>query len=77
MDFQLLTGATPDKYALNLMDSLFTDDEMRGHLFFKSARSKSTRELLPQDRVKKLLGTTYACMHAYSMVEHIELHLKE
>ena len=58
MNFQLLTGATPDKHALNLMDSLFTDDEMRGHIFFKSARSKSTRELLPQDRVKKLLGTT-------------------
>ena len=60
VDFHQLTGATPDKYALNLMDSLFTDDEMRGHLFFKSARSKSTRELLPQDRVKKLLGM-YTC----------------
>ena len=38
------------------MDTLFTDEEMRGHLFIKSAKSKSSREALPQDRVKKLIG---------------------
>lgn len=65
VDFQLLTGATPDRYALNLMDSLFTDDEMREHLFFKSARSKSTGELLPQDCVKKLLGTLMLEIHVH------------
>ena len=55
VDLQHLPGSTPDKYALNLMDALFTDEEMRGHLFIKSGRSKSVRDRLPQDRVKQLL----------------------
>ena len=55
-DLQFISGATPAKYALNLMDALFTDNEMRGHLFIKSERSKIVRQRLPQDRVKQLLG---------------------
>ena len=53
--------------ALNHIDSLFTNDEMWGHLFIKSARSKSTRELLPQDCVKKFryayVGNTCTCVY--------------
>ena len=56
VDLQHLPRSTPDKYALNLLDALFTDEEMRGHLFIKSERSKSVRDRLPQDRVKQLLG---------------------
>ena len=55
-DLQHLSGATPEKYALNLLDALFTDEEMKNHLLVKSERSKSTHEKLPQDRVKTLLG---------------------
>ena len=56
VDLQFMTGATPEKYALNLMDTLFTDEEMKEHLFIKSERSKSIRKRLCQDRVKQLLG---------------------
>ena len=58
-DFEHLPGLTPAKYALNLMDAFFTDEEMKGHLFIKSQRSKSTRELLPLDKVKKILCKLY------------------
>ena len=57
MDFLTISGHTPDKFAINLMDTFFTDEEMKGCLFFKSSKSRSARSLLPQDRVKKLLGT--------------------
>lgn len=55
INYECLPGAEPAKYALNLMDSFFTDEEMKGRLFIKSQRSRSTRELLPQDKVKKIL----------------------
>ena len=42
-----------------------------GDIPFKSARSKSTRELLPQDHVKKLLGTTCACIQHDSILTSI------
>ena len=54
-NFECLPGAEPVKYALNLMDAFFTDEEMKDHLFIKSQRSRSVRELLPQDKVKKIL----------------------
>ena len=57
MDFLTISGQTTDKFAINLMDKLFTDEEMKGCLFFKSSKSRSARSLLPQDRVKKLLRT--------------------
>ena len=54
-NLECLPGAEPEKYALNLLDTLFIDEEMKGHLFIKSHRSRSTRGLLPQDKVKKIL----------------------
>jgi hypothetical protein len=54
-NLECLPGSEPGKYALNLLDALFTDEEMKGNLFIKSQRSRSTRGLLPQDKVKKIL----------------------
>ena len=63
MEVMQITGGSPEKYALNLMDTLFTDEEMKGHLFIKSVKSKSSREALPQDRVKKLIGELFNFMN--------------
>ena len=57
MDFLTIPGQTPDKFVINSMDTFFTDEKMKGCLFFKSSKSRSARSLLLQDRVKKLLGT--------------------
>ena len=47
---------TPESYALSLMDSLFTDEEMKNHLLVKKKRSRSTREPLDPEQVKQLFG---------------------
>ena len=50
---------TPEAFALGLMDTFFTDEEMRTHLFVKKKKSRSTKEELDRDRVKKLFGKVF------------------
>ena len=45
----------PPKYALALMDAIFTDEEMGSCCF--SAGKRSTEEPLPGDGVKLIKGT--------------------
>ncbi len=56
MSLSLISKKDPVVYALNLMDTLFTDAEMQGHLLIKKKRSRSNRECLDHVRVKKLFG---------------------
>lgn len=46
-------------YALQLMDVLFSNDELSKSLLFKS--KKSTKPAMPHDRVQKLLGEWSVC----------------
>lgn len=47
---------TPESFALSLMDTLFTDEEMKTHLFIKKKKSRSNKEELDRERVRKLFG---------------------
>ncbi len=55
MSLSLISKKNPESYALNLMDTLFTDEEMKGHLLVKK-RSRSNRDALDPVRVKKRFG---------------------
>ena len=56
MSLSLISKRYPVVYALNLMDTLFTDAEMQGHLLIKKKKSRSNMEGLDHSRVKKLFG---------------------
>ncbi|XP_019862598.1 PREDICTED: uncharacterized protein LOC100640600 isoform X1 [Amphimedon queenslandica] len=47
---------TPESFALSLMDTLFTDEEMKTHLFIKKKKSRSNKEELDRERVRKLFA---------------------
>lgn len=38
------------------MDTLLTDEEMKTHLFIKKKKSRSNKEELDRERVRKLFG---------------------
>ena len=56
MSLSLISKRYPVVYALNLMDTLFTDAEMQGHLLIEKKKSRSNMEGLDHSRVKKLFG---------------------
>ena len=50
-----IRSINPVKYALALMDALFSDEEMNGSCFFLSARGKNPQ--LPEEKLKQIKGT--------------------
>ena len=54
MNLLALRAVNPEKYALSLMDALFSDEEMASSCFAKSKRS--TKPPLPHERIKLLEG---------------------
>ena len=52
MDLLSIKAADPGKYALNLMNALFTDEEMGSSCYKKGLGSKSEKPQLSPKRVK-------------------------
>lgn len=49
-----IRAINPVKYALSLMDALFSDEEMASHCF--SCGTRGTKPRLPQEKVKLIEG---------------------
>ena len=49
-----IRAINPGKYALSLMDALFSNEEMRAKCF--SGTSRSNKEALPKEKVKLIEG---------------------
>ena len=56
MDLLSIKAADPGKYALNLMNALFTDEEMGSSCYKKGLGSKSEKPQLSPKRVKLMEG---------------------
>ncbi len=54
MNLMSISAINPVKYALSLMDALFSDEEMGAKCF--SGTSRSNKEALPKEKVKLIEG---------------------
>lgn len=67
---------TPESYALALMDSMFSDEDMRNHLFIKKRNSRSTKDALDQDKVKKVFSKFHINVKYCIIVNMVLLHYR-
>lgn len=56
-----IRAMNPIKYALALMDALFSDEEMASHCF--SCGARGTKPKLPQEKIKLIEGNTISSIH--------------
>ena len=64
-----IRAMNPSKYALSLMDAIFSDDEMCVSCF--SCGKRGTKPELPQEKVKLIEGIIIIIIHSYKLYVYV------